>query len=522
MELIPALWIKKYKIKTSAGLPFEFDNHYFMRDFVNDLSPFQVLLKPPQIGATESQIIKSFYCAKKKDWDIIYTLPTATDVNDIAGSKINRIVAQNPILMEWVKDHDSVEQKSVGKRIIHYRGTFSAKQAMMVSSDLNIHDEVDASDPSVILQYETRLQAKSDGRRWYFSHPSIVGRGVDIYWQQSDKKEWFIRCPNCNSEQNLRWPENIKIATNQYICSICQNPLTNETRKKGKWKKTSTGIFSGYHISQLMCPWITAEKIIDDFRKKDKQYFSNYVLGLPYADSESKITASTILRNLSSKVNSYEGRIIIGVDTGLPIHYVILNKEGIFFNGKCKHPSADYDPYDELEKLLKRFPTSILVADQGGDLIGIRKLQAKYIGRVFLCFYRDDRKTENMITWGNTPDTLGTVTVDRNRMISMIVEHFKEVGRITLNGSQEDFQEFASHFENIYRELIVGNDTPGKNLGTLYAAKYVWKRNGPDHFVHALLYALVGLDRFKEDRAEIVGGTDYLKELPVGRIFQME
>jgi len=162
MELIPALWIEKYKIKNEAGLPIEFDKHYFMRDLYNDMSPFQVWLKPPQVGATVAQILKTLWMAKKKGLDIIYTLPTQADVNDMAGGKVNRLIAQNPILSQWVKDHDTVEQKSVGKQIIYYRGTFSNKQAMMVSSDLNVHDEVDASDATVITQYETRLQAKAN------------------------------------------------------------------------------------------------------------------------------------------------------------------------------------------------------------------------------------------------------------------------------------------------------------------------------------------------------------------------
>ncbi len=145
MELIPTLWMEKYGIKTSAGLPFEFRQHLFMWEPINDMSPLQVWLKPPQIGASESQIVKTLWAAKKKGWDIIYTLPTQADVQDMAGGKINRIVAQNPVLGQWVKDHDTVEQKSIGKQIIYYRGTYSNKQAMMVSSDLNTHDEVDGS-----------------------------------------------------------------------------------------------------------------------------------------------------------------------------------------------------------------------------------------------------------------------------------------------------------------------------------------------------------------------------------------
>ncbi len=352
MELLPTLWIRKYKIKNEAGLPIEFHNHRFLYDIYNDMAPLQVVLKPPQIGMTVLQLIKSLWVAKKKRWDIIYTLPTQGDVNDMAGGKINRIIAQNPILGQWVKDRDTVEQKSVGNNIIYYRGTFTTKQAMMISSDLNIHDEVDASDSDVILQYETRLQAKADGKRWYFSHPSVGGFGVDKYWQASDKKEWFITCPHCKTKQILTFPDNLDRDTNQYICSKCGGVLSDLDRVNGEWVATDKGEFSGYHISQMMCPWIKPEKIFKDYEEKDQQYFWNYVLGLPYVGSENKITAEEVLKNISSKVNTQNGSIIIGVDTGLPIHYTLMNKEGVFYYGKCSDPKTGKDPYEELERLL--------------------------------------------------------------------------------------------------------------------------------------------------------------------------
>ena len=284
-ELSPSDWVLFHKIKSESGIPLEFTEHNYLRAFVDDMSPLQVMLKAPQIGATVAELIKTFYCANKMGWDIIYTLPTQGDVSDMAGGKINRILAQNPILAKMTKDHDTIEQKSVGKNIIYYRGTFTTKQAMMVSSDLNVHDEVDASNQEVIQQYETRLQAKADGRRWYFSHPQLGGFGVDRYWQQSDKKEWFIKCNECGKEQQLKWPDNVDLVSRSYICSVCKKVLSTESRRCGQWKATSSGIFSGYHISQLMCPWITAEKICVDWETKDKQYFFNYVLGLTYFSS---------------------------------------------------------------------------------------------------------------------------------------------------------------------------------------------------------------------------------------------
>ncbi len=488
-----------------------------MRDLYDDMSLLQVWLKPPQIGATVAQIIKTFYCAKKKAWDIIYTLPTQSDVNDMAGGKINRLIAQNPVLLDMVKEHDTVEQKSVGDNIIHYRGTFTTKQAMMVSSHLNVHDEVDASDREVIVQYETRLMAKpvEEQRRWYFSHPSLAGMGVDIYWQDSDKKEWFITCPHCNVEQQLKWPDNINLETKQYVCSVCQKELTKESRKYGRWVATSSGRFSGYHISQLMCVWIDAEKIVTDWETKDKQYFYNYVLGLPFVGSDNKIEPETVLNNVTDKENLQQPRVIIGVDTGLPIHYVCRNKDGVFYYKTCRPPSADHDPYDELERLLLHFKRSIIVADQGGDLIGIRRLQAKFPGRVFLVYYRKDRKTEKMIQWGEN-EAYGTVLVDRNRMISLIVEHLREPGHINLNGKRQEWETFASHFGNIYREKIIVKETIGKDAHTLYGNEYVWKRLGADHFVHCLVYAQVGYDRFGEDLAVIIKKDDpFMANVPV-------
>lgn len=502
MELIPSLWVQKHNIKNEAGLPIEFDSHYFLKDIYDDMSDFQVVLKPPQVGMTVLQLIKTLWCAMKKKWDIIYTLPTSADVTDMAGGKVNRIIAQNPILSTWVKDHDTVEQKAVGDNIIYYRGTYTNKAAMMVSSKLNAHDEVDASDASVITQYETRLEAQSDGKRWYFSHPSIAGHGVDIHWQQSDKKEWFITCPSCKDQHILVFPGCINMETKQYICKTCKAVLPDYARNYGEWRPTTEGKFSGYHISQMMCGWISAENIIEKKNdpNKTEQYFYNYVLGLPYVGSDNKIEPEVVLRNVTPVVNDQDDRIIIGVDTGLPIHYILLNKQGVFYNGTCTS-------YDTLEGLLNRFPKSILVSDQGGDLIGIRELQKKYQNRVFLCYYRRDRKTKDMIKWGENGE-YGTVIVDRNRMIQMMVEQMRDVGRFKLNGSREDWQPLANHFGNIYR---VAKETP-------FGVEYSWERNGPDHFCHALLYALVGLDKFVDTKAVIIGGNDVFSGIPRGML----
>ncbi len=519
MEGSPALWVIKHQIKNEVGFPIEFKKRKFLFQMYNDLSPFQVVLKPPQIGATVMFTVKSMYVAKKLRRQIIYTLPAQSDVQDMVGGSINRIIAQNPVLMSWVKDHDTVEQKTVGDSMIFYRGTFTAKQAMMVPSGLNIHDEVDASDPQIITQYENRLQAQEDGGwRWYFSHPSLKGHGVDVYWEKSDKKEWFITCDGCKEDQILTWPDSISVETNAYVCKKCGRQLPDSERINGKWRATGEGAFSGYHVSQLMLYNKSAAQIIQAYQDplKDKQYFYNYVLGLPYIGSEDRIEPSVVLRNCVDVVNPQEGVTVIGGDTGHGIHYVLMNRDGVFYYDHATTITASKDPYDAIKALLNRFPRSRAVFDQGGDLIGVRKLQAEFPGRVFLVFYRKDRKKTDLVQWGEGDD-YGTVIVDRNRMMTLVVEQLRDTGRVRLNGTAEEWKEFADMFGNMYREKVETKEVPGKDDKTLYGPEYVWKRNGADHYCHALLYAIVGLQKYGGELAKIIG-DDPWKGVKKGRI----
>ena len=293
-------FIQDHQIKTETGVLVDFKNHLFLFDPYRDLSPKLVVLKAAQIGFTTLEILKSFWVAKNLGLDIIYTLPTESDRNEFAGGKVNRIIAQNPVLQQWTKDKDSVEQKSVGNNLIYYRGTFTQKAAIMVSSDLNIYDEVDSSKQDVIEQYSTRLQHSPHKWEWYFSHPSAEGTGVDRYWGRSDQKHWFITCTGCEKEQYLSWPESIDQTRKVYQCKACKKEITNEERCKGRWvRKYKDREFSGYWIPLLICPWVSAEEILSYYHNKSEEYFYNKVLGLPYVGGGNKLTKTHLLQNLT-------------------------------------------------------------------------------------------------------------------------------------------------------------------------------------------------------------------------------
>lgn len=524
LESFPLGWFLVHRLKTSNGLPFEFKKRRFWRQIVNDLHPKQVILKPPQVGASETLFVKLFFIAAKIKKAIIYTLPHQSDVEDMVGGKFNPIIAQNPVLQQLTHDHDTVHQKKIGNQPLYLRGTEGKTQAMMVSSGLNCHDEVDASDPASIVQYETRQEAQEreeDKWRWYWSHPSLAGNGVDVYWQKSDKREWVITCPSCNQQQVMKWPESVDRERSAFVCRTCREILPDEARINGFWHPTAQGEYHGYHISQLILYNKTAKDILDSFDDplKDKQYFYNYVLGLPYEGGDDQITVQQVLANCVDETNSQEGRIIIGVDPGLPVHYVLMNKEGVFYYGTCKSPENG-DPYGDIRYLLKQYPKSVVVSDQGGDLNPMRVIQSEFPGRVFLAFYRKDKRSLDLVRWGEGNE-YGSVFIDRNRYIQLVIGFLKERGRVRFSGPSEDWREYADHWANMYREKIVVKAQQGKDDKTLYGAEYVWKRRGPDHWAHSTIYALVGMEKYGQSLAS-VGSSNLLDVLKPGQIIEDE
>ena len=248
-------------------------------------------------------------------------------------------------------------------------------------------------------------------------------------------------------------------------------------------------------------PDVIKQEIADDKLKRPVLYKQKW-LGEPYVSPNDLLSMLMLTKCLSPEVNMEESRTIIGMDTGHDIYYTLINKQGVYYYGYCKSPQEvndpNYDPYDEVDKLLKNNKTWVLVSDQGGDLIGIRKLQAKYPGRVYLCWFTKETKNEKLIRWGEKEE-YGKVLVDRNRTIQMIVDEINEQ-RISFNGTKEDWSPFFEHCLNIYRVKEISGDENDPQYGW----RWVWKRKGPDHWFMSMVYAMVGMDKFAEDLATIV------------------
>jgi hypothetical protein len=473
------VWLMNNGMLQETGKEVDFRQHLFLYDIYRDFSPKLVCMKAAQVGFSTLAIFKLFWMTKYRKMDTVYVLPTANDIKDFVGGKVNRIISQNPILQEWTADKDSIEQKKVGENVIYYRGSFTERAALMISADVLIIDEIDRCDQAVVAQYESRLQHSKHAWTWVFSNPSALGNGVSRYWGKSDQMKWHITCEKCQVEHYMEFPKSFNLEKKTYICKHCNEELTERSRINGNWKATNPGAeWRGYWIPLYIAPWVTAAKIIDLWETKSPEYFANFVEGLPFVGGGNTITEEDVMQNVKEERNDASGRIIIGVDTGITNWYVMGNEQGIFYHGKC-------NDYVELDKHMQTYKNAIMVVDQGGDLIGSRLLREKYPGRVFLCHYSNDRKTIQLVRWGEGEE-YGNVVVDRNRILQMVVDHLREK-RLPLFGTKEDWYALWLHLQHVFRTQAEDG------LGVV---RYKWERSGPDHLFHALGYFMVGITKF--------------------------
>lgn len=493
-QLSTISWITNNGIKTEAGEPIDFSKYRFMYDVYADRSRLICSKKCAQIGFTTYEILKSAHECKNDKIDILYVLPTADDVKRFSGGKTNKIIAHNPSLQSWTKDKDSIEQKQFGQNTIYYQGSWTERAALMITAKKLIVDEYDRCKQEIVEQYDSRLQSVAEPRKAFFSNPSMPDFGIDKWYKKSDQKKWNIT-HSCGAVFPMT-EECVDYNAEIYRCPKCKGEITDEERRMGKWvnkdgiewKGEIVGNYewSGYWIPLWIAPWISAKYIAKEKREKTEEYFANFVAGEPYYGSGNKVLPDTVFRNLTRKINDQSGRIIIGSDTGIPNYYVIGNKDGLFYYGQTK----DFNTYREY---LKRWSNSVIVFDGQGELYEQRKLQEEFPGRVFLCFYRKDRKGQEIIKWGEGKE-YGSVAVDRNRAIQLVIDELNQK-LIPLQGTESEWNEYASHWFNIYRT---------KEEDALGKPEYTWERMGADHLVHATVYWRVGMSKYAQGQAEFI------------------
>jgi hypothetical protein len=463
--------------RTINKKPFSLEKHPFLIDIYRDMSKQIVVQKAAQMGVSEYALNRSLWFCESGRGNVIYTLPTASDCSDFSKMRLNPILDEN----DWENPEadrpevDNVKMKQVGNRFLILKGSFDARHAISIPSDMNVHDEVDFSKGEIINQYKARLGHSEFAWELFISTPTLPETAINKMFLESDQRHWHVTCPNCKAEHKLCCGYPDLIIDNEFRCPVCKAVLD---RSAGRWIATFPEREKhGYHISRLIAPWVTAKQIFEfkaSFHKiKD---FYNLVLGMPYAGEDMPLDMKTLNECGDERINLHvrdEG-CTAGVDQGNEVHVVVSktvggNKKQVVWVEKIPIDLA----YQMLEQYMDQFKIHTLVIDAMPNTASARQLALKFPGRVFLCYYKDGMV--DPIKWDFANHA---VFVNRTESLQRMCQRFH--GREVVLPVHEKMSEYKKHLTNLVT-TIEENPSTGEKIMR-------FTKTGDDHFAHANNY----------------------------------
>lgn len=491
-------WVYFNKLKNENQDLIEFDDHRFMIDIYCDESDDIVCKKSAQVGFSVFAILKSIFKAKG-GWNIIYALPTKNVVQDFVKPKVNPLITVNPAISSIITD-DSVSYKRVGNRNLFFKGGYSDREAISITGDILVIDEYDRMpDMGVVNTFDSRLQASSKPKRWRFSNPSQIGFGVDGLYQDSDQMHWFVTCPHCGYATYMDFAKEEAFANSEgvhfthyidqeriiYACGSCDKEIDDQARRMGRWvAKYPEHKRRGYWISQMMAPWVTAERILEQKEESSIEFFNNFILGKAYTPTDMIVDRATILRACAPS-NIPKTHVAIGVDQDAGGQYfVAMTPQGIFAHGYV-------DSWDKIEHL-KLMYKAIVVCDPNPYSAIPKQMASKY-NDWYNCYFKI-LDGLSAVQWKEKEQV---VYADRTRILDIRANEIVNA-RSLYREHPHALEDVIAHWNNIYRTTEEKEDGKIRSI-------WVKKEGKQSDYPFAEVYARIGL-------SQLLGGSSEFLE----------
>jgi len=448
-----------------------------------------VLSKAAQIGGTTWAVLKSLH-ACLSGLNVVYFFPTRTDVIEFSKSRVNPLLADNPLFAQMMTETDTAGLKKIGEAYLYLRGMQSTVGMKSVPADMIVFDELDETSPAAKAMAKERL-AHSDYKRIIeLSNPSLPDYGIDEQYQKSDQRQWTLRCPGCGhwtvpvKEFPTKLGREIKIiqiakdGIHRLICTKCGGELDIT---KGEWVAEFPGQpIHGYRISQLFSSKVNLGEIVDEYRTtRFPDRFYNLKIGIPWADLERRLDIMSVLSlctNSPMTESCKHDSCVMGVDTGKSLHVVILRStnDGDRARGQLLYLGVCHE-FSDLDRLMEQFQIRRCVIDGLPETHATRDFARQYPRQVYLCFFNENQR--GTPRWDNESFT---VQVNRTEALDASRAAVRQK-QISLPRRQPIIEEFAKHMSSDAKILEEDEETGAK--------RYMYVRTGADHFSLAFTYA---------------------------------
>jgi len=286
-------------------------------------------------------------------WKAGYFLDTKGAMKEFVQARVDPIIDASDDLTRMVVERtfeadrpkrkgkggaDNVRFKQIGPNgLAYFLGVNNRGDVKTRALDVVYLDEVAEHDPALAAFVDDRMLHSRLRHRREISQPRIPGMDIDESFQRSDMKYWKLRCSRCRTwtALELRFPDClVKIKGEWRIaCPKCHARLR---REDGEWVAVHPDRkISGYHLTQLYGPHVTAEYIAEKWDQAQTRAYlmANFVisyLGNPYAGDNQPVTEELLKQICGDWGMTQTGRGALppgvayaGIDVGDERHLVI-------------------------------------------------------------------------------------------------------------------------------------------------------------------------------------------------------
>jgi hypothetical protein len=524
--------------RDTRGRPLSFQYRPYLKLPYADPSPVITMRVPVQIGKTEWQVCDSLACASLAM--SVFNVQPKFELRGVhVAERFDRLIAGSPYYLEQVKHRhgarDSTTLKHFGPGSLRFVGSRVESDMISFPADVLEIDELDRCDLSILVLAEDRLQESDYKLIRRTSTPTIQGsaalRNIDFFFQISDQKRWYVPCPECGYEQEIRWDTHLVdirrddegriIALDlkdrdwtegawrrrerriKLPCAECGGTL--DRLAEGRWIPTRPEIqeHSGYTMSRLIAVttevehlWLELEKSVGN--PAAMQRVVNSFFGEPYTGIGDRFSqdllddAVTVLTPFIAPLEPEalaEGGCTMGVDVNRPYFDVRISDypyerqdqpvRRLVYAGKVRTEA-------ELIELVKKYRVKTCCVDSEPEARWSLHFQRTAPCAVWRVQYRHG--SEGLIVKDMNVDyKLGLITVDRTMALDELLSRYaRRCVAVPRNYSSLCNGDFTKEMTSAVRVL----DSDGS------LERYVWNSEGC-HALHTDNYDYI---------AEKVGG----------------
>lgn len=496
--------IKNTKLKK---VPFTFKGYEFQRQIVDDMSRNMSVIKCSQVGLTEVQMRKfAAFLTRNVGVSGIFTLPNDDMYRRVSTTRFGPMVNTEHVFnLGYDKPIRRMDLYQINQSFGYFVGN-KESDATSINADLLFHDEVDLSDQEMLGLFQSRLQGSDYRITQGFSTPTFEGFGIDSSFRASDQHEYMVKCQQCNhhnipefnadyivipglpsdlndlTEIDAEIASRLDLANAHVRCQSCGEPLNLHDPTLREWVPRHAGRRGrGYRVTPFCTPRLTIEYIVDQlvqYKQKDAlRRFYNTVLGMPYNDSNARLSELEIRAVMHGGTKPVLGKIpvAVGIDMGITCHMVIMSLETNTIIGWRQVVASNLvdeirtlmNDYELITGAIDRNPYTPL-SEEIRDLTDNRIIPVEYANSV-LAPAVNIKKTEL--------DELSHIQANRTVMIDAVVSAIRK-RKIAFTGYGSHETLIVQHLRDMVR--IEQADTPAS-----------WQKlTGSDHFFHALAYVL--------------------------------